>query len=88
MSEENGFGRMDRIERALENLAERMDMMAEHHDREFKAMLRWQVVTQGNIDNLTQDVRGLTAAQKGYDERVDKLVGAIGRLIERLPNPS
>ncbi len=75
MANTNGFERLDRIERSIERLAERMDYMIEHHDREFKFLLRWQVATQSQIDDMLR-------AQKGFDERVDKLVVAIGEMIK------
>jgi hypothetical protein len=87
MSEENGSNRLDRIERALENITERMDLMVdrfnlmvEHHDHEFRALNKWQVVMQGQVDSLITN-------SKKIDERIDKLVTAIGNLIERLPPP-
>ncbi|MBV9084593.1 MAG: hypothetical protein JOZ62_18110, partial [Acidobacteriaceae bacterium] len=53
MSDENGSGRLDRIEGALERavqrineLTERFDLMVDHHDREFKQLMTWQVLMQ------------------------------------------
>ena len=83
----NGSDRLDRIERLLEMMAERMDLMIDHHDREFKALTRAQVLMQSNLEDLIRSQREHTAQQKSLDARVDKLVSAIGDLILRLPEP-
>ena len=81
---ENGSGRLDRIEHILELVATNQLAMQEHHDEEFKKLMTWQVLTQGQIEKQT-------AAQAALDARVDKLVTAIGELIRygaRVPDPN
>jgi hypothetical protein len=81
----NGGERLDRIERLLENLAERQESDHEFVMSEIKSMLKWQVLTQGQIDEMVRSQKAEREASQVRDERVDKLVSAIGRLIERMP---
>ena len=85
MADENGSGRLDRIEEVLTR-------MIEHHEREFKQLLTWQVLMQDKMDKYWQylqaEERMRKESDKALDERVDKLVSAIGASVERLPHLS
>jgi hypothetical protein len=88
---DNGSGRLDRIEAALDRITERMDHMAErfdlmvdHHDAEFKSLMKWQVAMQSSVDDL---IRQQKIRDKQIDERIDKVVAAIGELIRSFPQP-
>jgi hypothetical protein len=100
---ENGSGRLDRIEANLERVAERMDRMSErfnamveHHDREFKQLMTWQVLMQDEVRKLAEEERAYREAQRKRDAerdevtdaRINKLVFAIGELVRRLPEPA
>jgi len=87
----NGTGRLDRIEHILELVASNQLAMQEHHDQEFKRLMTWQVLTQGQIekmaakvDRLADKVDRLADGQTALDERVDNMVRAIGELIRRM----
>jgi len=85
---ENGSGRLDRIERILQELAERQRTDHEEFTRDHQQLLKWQVLTQDRIDRLF-DLTDRNAAQIGQlSERIDKLVVAIGSLVERLQSQS
>ncbi len=77
----NGTGRLDRIEHILELVASNQLTIQEHHDREFKQLMTWQVLTQDRIDKLGAHMERLGDQQAALDERVDKLVTAIGEFI-------
>ena len=88
MPEENGTGRLDRIERILDALAVKLaatndefDRMREEHDRDYKQLMTAQVLMQDNLRILVEN-------QQHFDQRVDKLVSAIGEFIRSRPNPS
>jgi hypothetical protein len=88
MPEENGTGRLDRIERILDALAvklaamnDQFDRMREEHNRDYKQLMTAQVLMQDNLRILVEN-------QKHFDQRVDKLVSAIGEFIRSRPNPS
>jgi hypothetical protein len=89
---DNGSGRLDRVERILQELAERQqtdhEQFTENHEqfvRDHQQLLKWQVLTQDRIDRLF-DLTDRNAAQIGQlSDRIDKLVIAIGSLVERLP---
>jgi len=88
MPEENGTGRLDRIERILDALAVKLaatndefDRMREEHDRDYKQLMAPQVLMQDNLRILVEN-------QQHFDQRVDKLVSAIGEFIRSRPNPS
>jgi hypothetical protein len=88
MPEENGTGRLDRIERILDALAvklaatnDQFDRMREEHNRDYKQFMTAQVLMQDNLRILVEN-------QKHFDQRVDKLVSAIGEFIRSRPNPS
>ncbi len=84
---ENGSGRLDRIESILQELAERQRADHEEFTRDHQQLLKWQVLTQDRIDRLF-DLTDRNAAQIGQlSDRIDKLVIAIGSLVERLPRP-
>jgi hypothetical protein len=82
MPDENGGGtsaRLDRIERILEQTVITVDRLAdkiEYLTSETKMLLRAQVVMQERMDKWEQ-------RQAALDERVDKLVSAIGALVAR-----
>lgn len=88
---DNGSGRLDRIEAALERLTEamqvsetRFNLMVDHHDAEFRSLMKWQVATQSSLEDL---IRQQKVRDQQVDERIDKLVGAIGELLRTLPKP-
>lgn len=82
---DNGSGRLDRIEQILQDLAERQQTDHEQFSRDHQQLLKWQVLTQDRIDRLF-DLTDRNAAQIGQlSERIDKLVIAIGSLVQRLP---
>lgn len=107
MAETNGSGRLDRIEASLERvgqrineLTERFDAMVEHHDREFKQLLTWQVLMQEKMERwdrnwersqeeAARERKRLDALNEITDKRIADLVSAINRLIgERPPQPA
>jgi hypothetical protein len=57
-------------------------------EQSIKELVEAQKRTDAQISALTARQETLTAGQEGLNERVDKLVIAIGRLIERLPPPA
>jgi hypothetical protein len=95
MPDGNGTGRLDRIEQMLDILAQRLtatndqfdrmrdqfDRIREEHDRDYKQLMTAQVLMQDNLRILVEN-------QKHFDQRVDKLVSAIGEFIRSRPNPS
>jgi hypothetical protein len=93
---DNGSGRMDRIEATLDRITERMDHMAarfdlmvDHHDAEFKSLMKWQVAMQSRFEDFERqrqvDWQERKTRDQQIDERIDKLVAAIGELIRSLP---
>jgi hypothetical protein len=89
MPEGNGSGRLDRIEALLESIIE-------HHEREMKQLLTWQVLMQDKMDRWHDYMRAQERmveaerearkeADKALDARMDKLVSAIMQLVDRLP---
>ena len=85
MAEPNGTGRLDRIEAILQTLAERPLADHEENQAEHKRLMQWQVLTQERIDRLLDSQEQHKERMAHLDARVDKLVSAIGRLIENLP---
>lgn len=95
MPEGNGTGRLDRIERALELLISDHEQF--RHD--LKQLLIAQVLMQDNLEKLQKSIeensRQLEIVREkdkdqdqriaALDERVDKLVSAIGELIRSRP---
>ncbi len=69
MSEQNGTGRLDRIERALELLIDDHVQFREEH----KKLLAAQVVLTDRLDKLTIRVDELTEAGKRTDARLAEL---------------
>jgi hypothetical protein len=93
MPQENG---KDRIERILDALAVKLaatnddfDRMREEHDRDYKQLMTAQVLMQDNLriltENMQEHLRMQTENQKHFDQRVDKLVSAIGEFIRSRP---
>ncbi len=92
MAEGNGSGRLDRIESILETVGERLDRISlvqerdhEEFSRDHKQLMTWQVLMQDKMDRWVEAQKEKTAA---LDDRVDKLVSAIGELIRQGPRPS
>lgn len=92
MPEANGGGRLDRIEATLDRITERMDRaterfdaMVEHHEREFKSLMTWQVIMQDEVRETSRFLRELGTRT---DERINNLVSSIGELIARIPPES
>ena len=72
MADTNGGGRMDRIEAALDKLAERQREFTiiqerdhEEHQRDYKQLMTWQVLTQ---DKMEADRIEHLVRQKQLDE--------------------
>lgn len=95
----DGSGRLDRIEANLERVTERLDAltermneMAEAHEAEFKRLMTWQVLMQDEVRKLAEDEAAYRQEQRRRDreadERIGKLVSAIGALVQRLPAPA
>ncbi len=91
MPEGNGTGRLDRVERLVESLALVFDRMREEHDRDYKQLMTAQVLMQDNLRILTEKMQDSVSIQaenqKYLDQRVDKLVSAIGEFIRTHNNP-
>ena len=89
MAEANGGARLDRIEAALEELTTKFDDMVEHHDYEFKQLLKWQVLMQENWERSQEDAarerRRLDTLYENTDKRIADLVSAINKLISARP---
>ncbi len=89
MPEGDGTGRLDRVERLLESLAVAFDHMREEHDRDYKQLMTAQVLMQDNLrilaEQMQENLRIQRESQTYFDERVDKLVSAMGEFI-RTPN--
>jgi hypothetical protein len=98
MPEENGTGRLDRIERLLELL------VSDHEQfrQDLKQLLIAQVLMQDNLEKLQkrteENTRQLEIMREkdrdqdrrtaALDERVDKLVIAIGEFLRSRPSPA
>lgn len=65
--------RLDRIERVLELAMHTIDYLS----TESKNLLRAQVIMQDRLDKMQQESR---EREKRLDERLDRLVSAIGAL--------
>lgn len=90
MPEENGSRdtRLDRIERALE-------LMVDDHERfrhDLRQLLTAQVLQKDALEQQTRQIEqhtlqieAMRAKDAALDERVDRLVSAIGDFIRRLP---
>jgi flagellar biosynthesis chaperone FliJ len=98
MAEQNGGGRLDRIEANLERIAQRINElterfheMVEHHDEEFKKLMTWQVLMQDKFERAQAEAEAererkrLDTLSETTDKHIGELVSAIGKLIERLP---
>jgi predicted nuclease with TOPRIM domain len=96
MPEANGSGRLDRIEANLEKTTQRLNeltetfhLMVDRHEDEFKRLMTWQVLMQERFEKLageqqTERLR-LNELSEKTDRRIADLVGAIGKLIDRMP---
>jgi hypothetical protein len=89
MPEENGTGRLDRIERVLERIA----LDHEQFRYDMKQHLIAQVLQADEIDKLwktvkeqTRQIELLRDNDDRLNQRVDKLVSAIGEFIRSRPN--
>lgn len=64
--------------------------MGKEHDRDFKQLMTAHVVMRDNprimSEQMQQNLREQAENRKYFDERVDKLVSAIGEFIRRVPN--
>jgi hypothetical protein len=98
MPDTDGSGRLDRIEANLERvgerinqLTERFNAMVDHHDREFRQLMTWQVLMQDEVRKLAAEEAAYRSEQRArdraLDERIGKLVSAIGEFVQRLPAP-
>jgi hypothetical protein len=89
MAEDNGRGRLDRIEAILERLAQAQERDHEEFMRDHKQLMTWQVLMQEKMDRWTEQNNAERSAQRetnaALDARVDKLVSSIGQLISRIP---
>jgi len=81
MPDENGTGRLDRIERTLEALTVSFVRMREDHDRDYKQLMTARVLMQDNLRIIVEN-------QAHFDHRVDRFVSAVGEFVHRRPaNP-
>lgn len=85
MPSEDGTGRLDRIERILDALTVKLaatnddfNRMREEHDRDYKQLMTAQVLMQDNLRIVVEN-------QKHFDQRIDKLVSAIGEFVRSRP---
>jgi hypothetical protein len=85
--EQNGHGlsRLDRIERAIESLAD--EFRGEH-----KRLLTAQILLvdrmnelMGRMDAFAETTQELAETQRGSEERLDALILTVDDLIRRLP---
>lgn len=93
MAEDNGTGRLDRIERTLELLAEhqvKLEQNQEAFQRDLQQLLTAQVIQGDQLGELrktveenTRQIVLLREKDAALDQRVDNLVSAIGDLISR-----
>jgi hypothetical protein len=72
MSNGNGESRLDRIERSVERLALAQEAQREEFDREFKSLLRAQVVLTDRVDRLT-------IAQTETTDKLNALIDLMDR---------
>lgn len=84
----NGSGRLDRIERVIELAVNNELAIQEQHDADFKKLMTRQVLTQDHLKKPTAKVDRQADLQAARDERIDKLVIAIGELIGSMHPPS
>jgi hypothetical protein len=88
MAEDNGNLRLSRIEAALEKLGERADQLLTsaylHENRLIHAEAAIEELIENAKHNEQEHARSLQH-QHRLDERVDKLVTAIGERIQRIP---
>jgi hypothetical protein len=81
MTPPNGDSPIDKLNAAMKLMMESQAKNWEDHQRIWKA-----IGQLGEAQNRTDaQIAALTASQKDANERVDKLVSAIGELISRLP---
>lgn len=85
MPSEDGTDRLDRIERILDALTVKLaatnddfNRMREEHDRDYKQLMTAQVLMQDNLRIVVEN-------QKHFDQRIDKLVSAIGEFVRSRP---
>ena len=87
MAETNGSGRMDRVEAALDRLAEIQERDHEEHQKDYKVLLTWQVLMQEKMDRYSEERdrerKRLDEMWANTDRRIADLVTAIGALIQR-----
>jgi len=76
--EPTGSERLDRIERALEPLADDHVQFREEH----KHLLAAQVLLTGSIDRLTERVDRLTERVDRLGERMDSFTADVGLMRE------
>jgi|SRR5256885_1838453 hypothetical protein len=82
----------DRMREEHDRMREEHDRTREEHDRDYKQLMTAQVLMQDNLRLLTErmedNLRVQRESQKYFDERVDKLVSAIGEFIRTRNNRS
>jgi hypothetical protein len=54
------------------------DRKREEHDREYKQLMTAQVLMQDNLRTIVEN-------QKDFDQRIDKLVSALGEFVRSRP---
>jgi hypothetical protein len=71
MPEDNGTGRLDRIERILDAIAVKLaatnndfDRMREEHDRDYKQLMTAQVLMQDNLRIMVEKSGALRSANR------------------------
>jgi hypothetical protein len=71
---ENGHQKLTNSQKRLDNALAHLAEVFEQRDKEYR-------------DMIAQEGKEWRERAKGFDERVDKLVSAIGALIQRMPIP-
>jgi uncharacterized phage infection (PIP) family protein YhgE len=88
--------RMNELTERMNKLTEKFHLMVDHHDAEFKQLMTWQVLMQDKMDRFDERLNRMASAQEAEqkrlntlsentDKRIADLVGAITKLIERVP---
>lgn len=84
--------KIDATNDQLDRMRDQFDRMREEHDRDYKQLMTAQVLMQDNLRILTEqmqeNLRIQRESQKYFDERVDKLVSAMGEFIRARQDPA
>jgi hypothetical protein len=83
--EPNGSGRLDRVDAILENLAERQEKLFTTQYLHDERMTRVETLHEENEQRWKEWRKEQYERDRILDGRIDSLVSAIGKLIERMP---